>query len=69
MHGLAGGPADDPDVAVVELDGHSGLGYRDGHGASGIVAAEPDALPADTDHAGAVVQALDADRFERLAIP
>jgi len=33
------------DVAVAELDGQSGLGYRDEHGALGIVVAEPDALP------------------------
>jgi hypothetical protein len=39
-HRLGGGAADDPDVAVAELDGQGGLGDQHGDGVPGVDAAE-----------------------------
>ena len=52
-HRLGGCPADDPGVAVIELDGEGGLGDQHGDGLVLVDAAEGDLLPDDHDHAAA----------------
>jgi hypothetical protein len=55
--------ADDPGVAVGELDGEGGVGNQYGAGLVLVDAAEGDLLPHDHDHAGVAGPALDPDRL------
>jgi hypothetical protein len=58
-HRLGGCPADDPGIAVVELDGEGGLGDQHGDGLVLVDGVQGDLLPDDHDHAGVGGPALD----------
>src|SRR5580704_8979875 len=62
-HRLGGGAADDPDIALGELDGEGGAGDQHRDGLVFVDAAEGDLLPDDHDHAGVAGPALHPDWF------